>query len=103
MDKSWKHRSSAEPSKNEINQNEIDENKIHYRRHGRYSGYSSSSESESENDCPTCFEEISDEGIIQSYGKKHHRHGHSKYIDEMGHVRKGDVGEMMMGDGPLRS
>ena len=96
--------STVVPSQNDINQNEIDENKIHYRRHGRYSGYSSSeSESESENDCPTCFEEISDEGIHQSYGKKHHRHGHSKYIDEQGHVRKGDVGEMMMGDGPLRS
>ena len=101
--------------------NEIDENKIHYRRMGWGSlGWGDDSESddddiiESDDDCPECFEEISDYGITQEYGRpRHHsnyRYGGGNYRDyfdglqdNMHHHRKDGVGETIMSDEPIRS
>ena len=106
----------------------MDENKIQYRRHsssGRGWGnlWDDDSDDSDEDDmdihnkhgdCPTCFTEMSDEGITQEFGNrsKHHSNyrsgGHYRdYFDgldqNMHHHRKDGVGESIMSDQPIRS
>ena len=66
-------------------------------------------------DCPECFEEISEYGITQEYGRPKHRSSNYRYGDgryrdyydgleeNMHHHRKDDVGETIMSDEPIRS
>ena len=93
----------------EENSNDIMENKITYTRHSADDWSDEDSYDDSEDDCPTCFEDIG-EGLVHEYGDPGHRHHSRGHADDIWgnrgnskQFRKHGMGESIMSDDPINT